>query len=138
MTNCTCIDTVLDEVSRVRHLLQPGLLLRNIFKATSSKIWIQQGKKPSFLQVSTALKDYCRPSMFVVIPFISFPLQECIRGHSGLIRVRSIWCLLFEIKRVLVYNSTIFKLTDLFILYFFIQNVYADEKVFLKKTTKLY
>ena len=43
--------------------------------------------------------------------------------------VSSIWFLLFEIKRVLVYNSTIFYLTDLFILYFFIQNAHADKKV---------
>ena len=50
--------------------------------------------------------------------------------HAGLTRVRSIWFLLFKI---LVYNSTIFKLTDLFILYYFIQNVYADKKVFKKK-----
>ena len=33
----------------------------------------------------------------------------------------------FEIKRVFVYNSTSFKLTDLFIFYFFIQNVNADK-----------
>ena len=31
--------------------------------------------------------------------------------------------LLFEIKRVLVYNSTTLKLLDLFSLYFFIENV---------------
>ena len=42
-------------------------------------------------------------------------------------RVRSIRFLLFEIKRVFVYNSTSFKLTDLFIFYFFIQNVNADK-----------
>jgi len=53
--------------------------------------------------------------------------------HPGLTRVRSIRSHLFEIKRVLVYNSTIFKLTDLFILYFSIQNVYADKKIFKKK-----
>ena len=53
-------------------------------------------------------------------------------GHPGVTRVRSIRFLLFEIKRVLVYNSTSFKLTDLFILYFFIQNVYANKKVFKK------
>ena len=35
----------------------------------------------------------------------------------------------------LVYNTTIFYLTDLFILYFFIQNqnAYADKKLFLKR-----
>ena len=51
-------------------------------------------------------------------------------SHPELTRVRSIWFLLFEIKRVLVYNLTILKPIDLFILYFFIQNVYADKKVF--------
>ena len=50
---------------------------------------------------------------------------------------RSISFLLFEIKRVFVYNSTIFKLTDLFILYFFIQNVHANKKVFKKKGYKI-
>jgi len=37
----------------------------------------------------------------------------------------------------LVYNSTLFKLTDLFILYFFIQNVYANKKLFQKKGYKV-
>jgi len=41
-------------------------------------------------------------------------------AHPELTRERSIQFLLFEIKRVFVYISTIFKLTDLFILYFFI------------------
>ena len=44
--------------------------------------------------------------------------------------MRSIRFLLFEIKRVFVNNSTSIKLTDLFILHFFIQNVYADKKGF--------
>ena len=48
----------------------------------------------------------------------------------------SIRLLLLVIKRVFVYNSIIFKLTDLFILYFFIQNVYANKKVFVKKRSK--
>ena len=50
--------------------------------------------------------------------------------------MRSIRFHLFEIKRVLVYNSTILKLTDWFILYFFIQNVYA-EKNYLRKKAKI-
>ena len=41
--------------------------------------------------------------------------------ESGLTRVNSIRFLLFEIKRVLVYNFTIFLCTDLLILFFFIQ-----------------
>ena len=44
---------------------------------------------------------------------------------------------LFEIKRVLVYNSTILKITDLYILYFFIQIVYANKKLFQKKGYKI-
>jgi len=43
----------------------------------------------------------------------------------------------FEIKRVLVYNSTILYFTDLFILYIFIQNAYADKKYERKKANKL-
>ena len=58
--------------------------------------------------------------------------------QPGLTRVSSIWFLLFEIKRVLVYNSTIFKLTDLFIFFFFIQSAYADKKVFMKKCKNKY
>ena len=46
--------------------------------------------------------------------------------------MRSIRFLLFEIKRVLFYDSTIFKLTNLFILYLFIKSVYADKKLFKK------
>ena len=44
--------------------------------------------------------------------------------------------LFFEIKRVLVYNSTLFKLTDLFILYYFVQNVYMPTKKYLRKKAK--
>ena len=51
--------------------------------------------------------------------------------HAGLTRVSSIRFLLFEIKRILVFNSIIIYFTDLFILYIFIQN--ADIKVFKKK-----
>ena len=46
-----------------------------------------------------------------------------VSTHHKLTRVRIIWFLLFEIKRVLVYDSTIFKLC------YFIQNVYTDKKV---------
>ena len=52
--------------------------------------------------------------------------------HPELARVRSIWFLLFEIKRVLVYNSVIFKLTDLFILY----RKFCTEKKYLRKKAK--
>ena len=38
-----------------------------------------------------------------------------LKSHPELTRERSIRSLLFEIKRVFVYNSTVFKLTDLFI-----------------------
>ena len=62
----------------------------------------------------------------------------CMTGHPELTRERSIRFLLFEIKHVFVYISTIFKLTDLFILYYFIQNVYANKKkLFKKKAIKL-
>ena len=50
--------------------------------------------------------------------------------------MRSIRLLFFEIKHVFVYNSIIFKLTDLFILYFFIQNLHADKKLFKNKGYK--
>ena len=43
---------------------------------------------------------------------------EWLLHHTELTPKRSILFRLFEIKRVFVYISTIFKLTDLFILYF--------------------
>ena len=58
--------------------------------------------------------------------------------HTRLTRVSSIRFLLFEIKRFLVYNSIIIYLTDLFILYIFIQNAYAKKKDLRKKANKLY
>ena len=57
--------------------------------------------------------------------------------HPELSRERSIRFLLFEIKRVFVYISTIFKLTELFILNLFIPNVYANKKLFKKKGYKI-
>ena len=60
-----------------------------------------------------------------------------LKLHPGLTRVRSIRFLLFEIKRILVYNSTIFYLTDLSIQYFFIQNAYADKKYPRQKAKQL-
>ena len=41
-------------------------------------------------------------------------------------------------KRVLVFNSIIIYFTDLFSLYIFIQNAYANKKVFEKKANKLF
>ena len=38
-----------------------------------------------------------------------------------------------QIKRVLVFNSTMINFTELFILYIFIQNAYANEKVLKKR-----
>ena len=64
---------------------------------------------------------------------IKFKNQPVCKAPWRLTRLRSIWFLEFVIKNVLVYNSTIFKLTDLFILYFFIQNAYADKKLFRQK-----
>ena len=57
--------------------------------------------------------------------------------HPELTRVRSIRFLLFEMERVLVYNSTIFKLTDLFILYFLFK-MYMPTKKYIKKKLKNY
>ena len=53
-------------------------------------------------------------------------LPTCIsppRAHTGLTKMSSIRFLLFEIKRDLFYNLTIFYLTDFLNLFFFIQNV---------------
>jgi len=44
---------------------------------------------------------------------------------------------LFEIKRVLVYNPKIFKITDLFILYFLFK-MYLPKKQYLRKKAKNY
>ena len=52
-------------------------------------------------------------------------------------RVSSIRFLLFEIKRVLVFNSKINYFTDLFILYIFIQMHMPTKKFLRKKAYKL-
>ena len=57
--------------------------------------------------------------------------------HPELTRERRIRSLLFEIKRVFVYNSTVFRLTDLFLLYFFIPNVYANKIIFKIKVYEI-
>ena len=66
-------------------------------------------------------------------------LEETVkkRPHPELTRVRSIWFLLFEIKRVLVCNSRLFKLTDLFILYFSFKMWMPTKKYLRKKVKKL-
>ena len=56
--------------------------------------------------------------------------------HPGLTRVRSIRFHLFEIKCLLVDNSTIFKLTDLFILYFSFK-MSMPTKTYLRKKDKI-
>ena len=56
-----------------------------------------------------------------------------IRVHTELTRVSSIRFLEYEIKRVFIFNSIIIYFTDLFILFIFIQNAYANKKVFKKK-----
>ena len=58
-------------------------------------------------------------------------------GHTGLTRVSSVRFLIFEIKSVLVFDPIIIYFTDLFMLYIFIQNAYANKKVFNKKSKKL-
>ena len=84
------------------------------------------------LMISRMIKGYrCESAMSLFKMKDHLKLRN-LKGtpHPGLTRVRSIQFHLFEIKRVLAYNSTIFTLTDLFILYFFIQSLYADKKVF--------
>ena len=56
-----------------------------------------------------------------------------VSTHTELFTERSILLLLYEIKRVFVYISAIFKLTDLFILYFFIQNVYQQKVIYKER-----
>ena len=62
---------------------------------------------------------------------VAFIIQYRPEDLGLLTRVRRIRFLEFEIKNVLVYNSTIFKLTDLFILY-----VSFKTKKCLRKTVK--
>ena len=57
-------------------------------------------------------------------------------AHPKLTRVRSILCFLFEIKRVLVYDSTILKPTYLFIYTFHSKRIYR-QKVLKEKVEKL-
>ena len=55
--------------------------------------------------------------------------------QPGLTRVSSIWFLLFEIKRVLVYNSTIFTFR-ICLFYTFSFKMYMPTKKYLRKKTK--
>ena len=57
--------------------------------------------------------------------------------HPELTRERSIRFLLFEIKHVLVYNSTIFKLTGLNILYFLFKMYTPTKNYYRKKGYKI-
>jgi len=75
--------------------------------------------------------------MLIIFKLFVIKCSFSAKVHPELTRERSIRFLLFEIKRVFVYISTIFKLTDLFILYFFIQNVYANKKIFKIKGYKI-
>jgi len=94
---------------------------------TKLLIWSFWGRK---LIISEKIKYQVTPD-----PWITRIKVQLIDRlvHTGLTRVSSIRFLLFEIKRVLVYNSIIIYFTDLFVLYFFIQNAYADKKVFKSK-----
>ena len=86
-----------------------------------------------FLKQSQAYNNFL--NLFIYLSyFIYLPIYL---SHTGLTRVSSIRFLLFEIKRVLVFKSIIIYFTNLFILYIFIQNAYANKKVFEKKANKI-
>ena len=92
---------------------------------------------------SICLCIYLSPSIWhwiylsVYLSFSIYLTLDLSVYHTGLTRVSSIRFLLFEIKRVLVFNSIIIFFTDLFVLYIFIQNAYVNKKVCKKKTNKL-
>ena len=64
-------------------------------------------------------------------------LMTWVLGHPGLTRVKCIRFLLFEIKRVLIYNLTIFKLTDLFI-YILSLKMYMPSNKYFKDWKVMY
>jgi len=85
---------------------------------------------------------YVHSSIYMNVQCTQFYLPTCTLynvhssiylHHTGLTWVRGIRFLLFEIKRVLVFYSIIICFTDLFMLYIFIQNEYANKKVFYRK-----
>ena len=57
---------------------------------------------------------------------------EWLLHHTELTTKRSILFRLFEIKRVFVYNSTLFKLTD-FLFYAFLFKMHMPTKHYLRK-----
>ena len=66
----------------------------------------------------------------------ALPLGHCL-AHPRLTKVRIIRFLLFKIIRVLVYNETIFKLTDLFVSYLSVKKYMPAKKYLRKKANKL-
>jgi len=68
---------------------------------------------------------------------VAFTIQYRPDDLGLLTRVRRIQFLEFEIKNVLVYNSTIFKLTNLFILYFSFKTYIPTKKCLRKNVKKL-
>jgi len=53
--------------------------------------------------------------LFVLTSLLWQVKQLNVPRHTGLTKVCSIWFLIFEIKRILVFNSIIIYFTDLFI-----------------------
>ena len=90
---------------------------KEIYYETAANKYFSHRKKVNYYY-----KAFCSANIFM----LAMAGQTV---HPGLTRVSNIRFLLFKIKRVLVYNSTIFYFTDLFILYIFIQNAYAGKKV---------
>ena len=78
---------------------------------------------------SAANKTEWDGQIYPTLLVTSLPRTNQSEKHS----VSFIWNQTSIKYKRLVYNSTIFKLTGLFILYFFIQNVYADKNLFKKK-----
>ena len=112
-----------------KHFLY-NFLSTNLKKETIAKIeslHAHQGFQCKWILLSRN----CRPCKFRAFPSNGITIRNPT-AHPGLTRVRCSQFLLFEFNRVLVYyTSTILKLTQLYYLYFFIQNE-VPEKISFK------
>ena len=135
MNNCKIYDNVSLKLYLQYYTIVSELYLWEwFFSCSIYKYYCSNGLYEIYYSYKCVLLYLCKWNIRQTSDFNYLPtLWQFKLCHPGLTRVSSIRFLLFEIKRVFVYNSTIFYLTDLFILYFFLQNAYADKKVFLKK-----
>ena len=123
------------QLSITWHKLSSELCFRLAFKVGFKEIWLE----PKFWNHELWTIKYCTSI------YLNPHFHPCLHpvGWVGIHsysfgNTAQTYCTLYYNlnKRVFVYNSTVFKFTDLFISYSFIQNIYANKKLFQIKGYK--